>query len=162
MITFLIGPKVRIAPNLVAFSNPSAFQEIFGSHGNVRKNELYAANSASRSPNTITASDHSMVSLKRKPHLRMWSERSLKQLEPRVLSKISTFKSILVETQCDSAASWGSIQDMASVCSHLTLSQNADLQHSDKFRWILSAMKIATWRASTVRVAQIPPILHTS
>lgn len=147
-----------------------AFQQIYGSHANVTKDpERYAATSASRSPNTVSAVHKDDWAPKRKAHSQMWSEQNLKRIQPRILDKISTFLDLLGPTPEDhsgksdghmtwSAArdlNWMSIYLIMDITTDTTYSVSPDVQTSQPHRWLPNAFIVASWRGLTVSPSQL-------
>jgi hypothetical protein len=106
------GPILRIGPNMLIFNDYEAVEQIYGPNPQLVKNSYrYAAVSASHTPNLVTENDPHKANMKRKAHLDMWNNRSLKVAEPRLHALLDTFVSTLTSTDWEdppaNAASWG-------------------------------------------------------
>ncbi|TLD07950.1 cytochrome P450 monooxygenase [Venturia nashicola] len=154
---------------MVVFNEDAAFRQLYGPKANVTKSpDRYAATSASRNPNTVSAIHKHDVDVKRRAHAQMWSHANLKQVEPKILPRISTFLDIigLDERGASPAASeWGAPQDMnwrsihlvMDITTDLTYSVSAETQTSESNRWIPHAFIVASWRGTA---ASFQPLLY--
>ncbi|KAL8674233.1 MAG: hypothetical protein Q9168_001358 [Polycauliona sp. 1 TL-2023] len=79
-----LGPVVRIAPNHVSFSDPSAYKDIYGHGSSILKDDFYA-HIAAGNPSmaqTTSKADHAR---KRKNLTHVFSAKEITAMEPRVM-----------------------------------------------------------------------------
>lgn len=163
---------VRLGPNSLCFATDTAYTDIYNIRANVRKDESYAALSVSRrTPNLITSVDKDTTKFKRKAHMSILAQKSVEELQDRLLAKIDTFLSVVGrDNDTDGTAGergdWGSSIDMAQEASCLTLETIADLcfgqslpfMEDTDHRWALMAIKTMSWRGILVsRVVMFAP-----
>jgi hypothetical protein len=146
---------------MLIFNDYDAFKQIYGPNPNLIKSSRYAAVSASHTPNLVTDNDQHRVNMKRKAHLNMWNNRSLKKAEPRLHALIATFLSIMMSGK-DSAVdkdSWSKTFNLTELGTYfgydttisMATGENPDLMLHHEQRWLPSASVLVSWRALTVR-----------
>jgi len=151
---------------MVIFNDYDAYKQIYGPNPQLLKSPRYAAVSASHTPNSVTDNDKQRVKLKRKAHLDMWNNRTLKLAEPRLHALIATFLNMMMATSLDgkSAAvnatdSWSETFDLSQLGTYfgydVTLSmvtgESPNLMLSPEKRWLPEASVLVSWRGLTVR-----------
>lgn len=153
---------------MLVFNDYDAFKQIYGPNPQLLKSSRYAAVSASHTPNSVTDNDKQSVRLKRKAHLDMWNNRSLKLAEPRLHALIATFLSTMTASSGNSAKdsstdSWSKTFDLTELGTSFgfdaTLSmvtgESPNLMLSPEKRWLPATSVLVSWRGLTVRASRI-------
>ena len=160
------GDTIRIGPNSVSFSSPSANAEINSVNANTIKTASY--NAMSPTPggsNTISVSDKDIHAFKRRIVGRVLSQSGLKLIEDRILRHVNDFVAYLGSpsdheghSQLESEEDWGPLVDVPSACKFMTFNlvtdlcynQNIDLFRSSEMCWIPRAVTLVSRLVVTV------------
>ncbi|PWY92800.1 cytochrome P450 [Aspergillus heteromorphus CBS 117.55] len=143
------GMTVRFGPNALCFNSSTAMNDIYGVRANVRKSDGYASLSASRcTPNTVTTIDKGVHGFKRRIMAQVYTERSLKEIEDRILDNISDFVDVL-GSESNAMTGWTAPKDIAQTCDWLTFDvisdlcygEDFDMLHSSEMRWFPSVVR---------------------
>lgn len=147
---------------MVIFNEFDAFRQVYGPNPNLLKSTRYAAVSASHTPNLVSENRQPIVNMKRKAHLDMWNNRSLKKAEPRLYALIATFLSLMVpdEDPTTTEQPWSKTVDLSKVGTYfgydamLTMGTgvNPDIMLDTEKRYLPAASMHVSWRAITVCV----------
>jgi hypothetical protein len=157
------GLILHIGPNMLIFNGYEAVEQIYGPNQQLVKDSYrYAAVSASHTPNLVTENDPHKANMKRKAHLDMWNNRSLKVAEPRLHALLDTFVSTLTSTNGgDSSAdsdSWSRTVNLTElgtsfgfdIMMSMVTGESPNLMTEPEKRWMPEASKHVSWRALTV------------
>lgn len=162
-LTTYLGLTLRVGPNMVIFNELDSFKQIYGPNPNLVKSTRYAAVSASHTPNLVSDNHQPTVNMKRKAHLDMWNNRSLKEAEPRLHALIATFLSLMNPGGDDATAAsntWSKMVNLSELGTYfgydtmLTMGtgENPNIMLSPDKQWMPGASLYVSWRAITVRV----------
>jgi hypothetical protein len=147
---------------MLIFNDYEAFEQIYGPNPQLVKSSYrYAAVSASHTPNLVTENDPHKANMKRKAHLDMWNNRSLKLAEPRLHALIDTFVSTMTSDGEDSSKDeklWSKTVNLTEVGTSfgfdimmsMVLGDSPNLMTEPEKRWMPEASKLVSWRALTV------------
>jgi hypothetical protein len=161
---------------MLIFNDYETFEQIYGPNPQLVKDSYrYAAVSASHTPNLVTENDPHKANMKRKAHLDMWNNRSLKVAEPRLHALLDTFVSTLTSPNGDDPAaedvkSWGKTVNLTElgtsfgfdIMMSMVTGESPNLMTDPEKRWMPDASKHVSWRALTVssvvvRISAIKP-----
>ncbi|KAL6788033.1 benzoate 4-monooxygenase [Trichoderma afarasin] len=84
------GPVVRIGPNMLSFSDPSALRDIYTSKAFVKEGGFYRAKRIYHEEHLLSFTDPEAHSQRRKLLSRGFSQTAMRDFEPKVASKIYT------------------------------------------------------------------------
>ncbi|KAJ6030192.1 uncharacterized protein N7446_000747 [Penicillium canescens] len=84
-----LGPVVRIAPNHISFTDPAAYQDIYGHGASVIKDDFYS-HIADGNPSLSQATDKAIHSAKRRNLAHVFSAKEITAMEPRVMELVTT------------------------------------------------------------------------
>jgi hypothetical protein len=133
---------------MLIFNDYETFEQIYGPNPQLVKDSYrYAAVSASHTPNLVTENDPHKANMKRKAHLDMWNNRSLKVAEPRLHA--------LLDTELGTSFGFDIMMSMVT-------GESPNLMTDPEKRWMPDASKHVSWRALTVssvvvRISAIKP-----
>ena len=126
-----LGPVIRIAPNTLSFTSEKALNDIYGSNRvNVRKSDWYiTADSATGALSTFSEVDKHMHGIKRRFIANIFTETSLRSVEPGLLSTIEAFCDMISPKK---AGDWSERSDMGVLGSWLGLDIMGQLAYSKR------------------------------
>ncbi|CAG8226384.1 unnamed protein product [Penicillium salamii] len=159
------GTIVRYGPNSLMFNSPPAMAEIYSRWANLSKTDGYSTLSISRKTgNTFSLVDKNVHAFYRRVSSQIYSDKSLKEVEPRIIAAIDNFLSILGSSG-ESQDGWSSAKDVAPICNWLTFDIISDmcfgkpfgLLRSSDMRWYPEATRMILRRAI---VALVQPHFH--
>jgi hypothetical protein len=152
---------------MVIFNELDSFKQIYGPNPNLVKTTRYAAVSASHTPNLVSDNHQPTVNMKRKAHLDMWNNRSLKAAEPRLHALIATFLSLMYPGGEATAApnTWSKTVNLSELGTNfgydtmlsMGTGENPNIMLSPDKQWMPGASLHVSWRAITVRIVPLPP-----
>jgi hypothetical protein len=149
---------------MLIFNDYEAFEQIYGPNPQLVKDSYrYAAVSASHTPNLVTENDPHKANMKRKAHLDMWNNRSLKVAEPRLHALLDTLVSTLTspkekDSSAEDVKSWGKTVNLTElgtsfgfdIMMSMVTGESPNLMTDPEKRWMPDASKHVSWRALTV------------
>ena len=160
------GPILRVGPNMIVFNEHEYFKQVYAPNPNLVKSTRYAAVSASHTPNLVSSNHQPTVNMKRKAHLDMWNNRSLKKAEPRLHDLIDTLLSLMAPggDEKTSTDSWSPTIDLSELGTRfgfdamlsMGTGENPNVMLSPDKYWMPAASLHVSWRAITVRLL-FPP-----
>lgn len=84
-----LGPIIRIGPNILSFSDPRAYKEIYGHGSSIIKDTFYD-NLAGDTPSMADTSSRQLHSIKRKNVSSIFSAKNISTMEPKVAQVVET------------------------------------------------------------------------
>ncbi|KAI0200273.1 cytochrome P450 [Astrocystis sublimbata] len=140
------GDRVRYGPNRIIINTAEAVHDIYGHSANVRKIEAYKILS-SQAANLFTLSDKAQHSRRRRVISQCFSDNTMRQWEPILLSKINQF-CLALRNQHGGGGKWSDPLDMARQFNYLAFDAmtavafGADYNtiEEPKFRYVMEAV----------------------
>ncbi|RAL13723.1 cytochrome P450 [Aspergillus homomorphus CBS 101889] len=121
----LYGDVVRFRPDGVLFKTPQAYRDIFHAKANVKRSQFYDMMTRHKNDqSTLTGTDPSLHAQKRRVLNTVFSDRSLRAMEPLLESHVARWCELLVD---DHELEWSEARKMSEVCDYLVLDVLCDL-----------------------------------
>lgn len=125
------GPKIRIDPNTVVFCDRDAYNTIYSTFANVKKNSLYTALQRShKEVNTFSTTDQAVHARKRKLMNLAFTEKSLRACSGFMICHIDRWLELIGQDCLDE---WSPPQDWSKLAKHLVWDLLGDLAFGKSF-----------------------------
>jgi hypothetical protein len=144
----LLGPFVRLGPNLLSVNSNTALKTIYGFKANVRKSDFYTAFPANKNTFNVHSSvDKVAHARKRRVLSHAFSDNAMKSMEKFVLDKIRIFCRVLPQAPVDllkvqhagsNSKGWSPPQNMAQMSDYLAFDVMGELAFGKSFDMIES------------------------
>ncbi|KAL5343586.1 cytochrome P450 [Aspergillus crustosus] len=119
------GDVIRYRPDGLLFRTPRAYRDIFNNKANVKRAELYDMMTRhSLDTSVITGTDPVLHAQKRRAINSVFSEKSVRSMEPILVEHVERWCELLVE---DDGKEWSRPRNMSQVCDYLVLDVLCDL-----------------------------------
>ncbi|KAL4869015.1 hypothetical protein BDV12DRAFT_88008 [Aspergillus spectabilis] len=121
----IYGDVVRYRPDGLLFRSPRAYRDIFNNKANVKRSEFYDMMTRHRlDTSIITGTDPMLHAQKRRVINSVFSEKSLRSMEPILVEHVARWCELLVD---DDGKKWSDPRNMSQVCEYLVLDVLCDL-----------------------------------
>jgi cytochrome P450 len=115
----IYGDVLRFRPDGLLFKTPQAYQDIFNAKANVKRSKFY--NMLTRNKHdlsTITSTDPALHAQKRRVLNTIFSERSLRKMEPFLVNHVARWCELLIDGD---GTAWSVPRKMSQICDYLVL-----------------------------------------
>jgi cytochrome P450 len=121
----IYGDAFRYRPDGLLFRTPQAHRDIFSSKANVKRAKFYDMMTRNKNDtSTITGTDPDLHARKRRVLNSVFSDKSLRSMEPFLVKHVSRWCELLVD---DDGSDWSAPRKMSDVCDYLVLDVLTDL-----------------------------------
>lgn len=121
----IYGEVVRYRPDGLLFSTSQAHRDIFNAKANVKRAQLYDIMTRNKNDiSTITGTDPELHARKRRVLNTVFSEKSLRSMEPFLVKHVSRWCALLVDGD---GSIWSAPRKMSEICDYLVLDLLCDL-----------------------------------
>ncbi|PYI24353.1 benzoate 4-monooxygenase cytochrome P450 [Aspergillus japonicus CBS 114.51] len=119
------GDVVRFRPDGLLFKTPEAYRDIFNARANVKRSQFYDMMTRHKNDqSTLTGTDPALHARKRRVLNTVFSDKSLRSMEPLLESHVARWCELLVD---DEGTDWSRPRKMSEVCDYLVLDVLCDL-----------------------------------
>lgn len=121
----IYGDVIRYRPDGLLFRTPQAHRDIFNGKANVKRAKFYDMMTRNKhDTSTITGTDPELHARKRRVLNSVFSDKSLRSMEPFLVKHVSRWCELLVDGD---GADWSAPRKMSDVCDYLVLDVLTDL-----------------------------------
>ena len=121
----IYGDVVRFRPDGVLFKSPNAYRDIFNLKANVKRAKFYDVMARNKHDHsTITGTDPDSHTQKRRILNTVFSEKSLRSMEPSLVQHITRWCELLVD---EDGKDWSVPRKMSDMCDYLVLDVLCDM-----------------------------------
>ncbi|KAI1172232.1 benzoate 4-monooxygenase cytochrome P450 [Nemania sp. FL0916] len=129
----LYGKRVRVAPNLVLFCDPKAYQAIYGMKSNVRRSPFYLGLTKNhREKTTVNTIDPAEHAKRRKMLNTCFTDRSVTDVSVFISQHIDRWHQIMLDKH-DSTTEWSDSVELSESIDHLVFDIMGDLSFGKSF-----------------------------
>ncbi|OJJ72072.1 hypothetical protein ASPBRDRAFT_153044 [Aspergillus brasiliensis CBS 101740] len=121
----IYGDVIRYRPDGLLFRTSQAYRDIFNMKANVKRAKFYDMMTRNKNDtSTITGTDPNLHAQKRRVLNTVFSEKSLRSMEPFLIKHIARWCELLIDGD---GANWSTPRKMSEVCDYLVLDVLCDL-----------------------------------
>ncbi|MCJ1381132.1 hypothetical protein MMC17_004241 [Xylographa soralifera] len=121
----IYGDVVRFRPDGVLFKSPNAYRDIFNLKANVKRAKFYDVMARNKHDHsTITGTDPASHTQKRRILNTVFSEKSLRSMEPSLVQHTTRWCELLVD---EDGKDWSTPRKMSDMCDYLVLDVLCDM-----------------------------------
>ncbi|KAL3442896.1 cytochrome P450 [Aspergillus insuetus] len=121
----IYGDVIRFRPDGLLFRTPQAYRDIFNNKGNVKRSHFYDMMTRNKfDKSTLTGTDPTLHAQKRRVLNTVFSEKSLRCMEPMLVQHVVRWCELLVD---DDGTDWSAPRKISEVCDYLVLDVLCDL-----------------------------------